>query len=353
MFRSARLKLTAWYLLSIMMISVLFSLGVYQGAVLEIRRGLRAQALRVIQEQKLIPGIDRDAIPPEFDRFHRVPSLRLSSEFDEQLFAEAKRRVAFQLVVFNLGILALAGTAGYFLAGRTLKPIEEMVDEQKRFVADASHELRTPLTAMRTEVEVTLRDKNLDAASAKEALESSLEEIGKLQLLSDKLLMLDRYQNATNGRSFTAISLADAVEEARQSVLPLAREKNIEIQGEIENISLEADKESLTELLIIFLDNAVKYSNENGKVIVRTITEHNKAVIAVQDFGIGIRASELPHIFNRFYRADASRSKTKVQGYGLGLSIAKSIIDMHNGKVDVDSTPNQGTTFTIILPLKH
>jgi len=353
MFRSARLKLTAWYLLSIMVISVLFSLGVYQGAVLEIRRGLRAQALRVIQEQKLIPGIDRDAIPPELDRFHRVPSLRLSSEFDEQLFAEAKRRVALQLVVFNLGIFALAGTAGYFLAGRTLKPIEEMVDEQKRFVADASHELRTPLTAMRTEVEVALRDKSLDAASAKEALESSLEEIGKLQLLSDNLLMLDRYQNSTNGRNFTTISLTDAIEEARQSVLPLAREKSIEIQSEVENISLEADKESIAELLIIFLDNAIKYSNENGKVIVQATTANNKAVIAIKDFGIGIRASEIPHIFSRFYRADASRSKTEVRGYGLGLSIAKSIIDMHNGKIDVESIPNQGTTFTVILPLKH
>jgi signal transduction histidine kinase len=276
-----------------------------------------------------------------------------SSAFAEQLFEEAKMGMAYKLVRFNLGIFVLAGAAGYFLAGRTLRPIETMVDEQKRFVADASHELRTPLTAMRTEVEVALRDKEFDTTYAKEVLESNLEEIGKLQQLSDYLLTLGRFQNANKNRNFTEISLIDVVNEAYQDIEPLARAGHIEIQSDIGDVALEAEKESLAKLLIIFLDNAIKYSPSNGKIILRAQAIKNKVVITVQDFGAGIRAGDLPYIFNRFYRADASRTKAKVDGYGLGLSIAKSIIDTHNGKVNVESTPNEGTTFTIILPRKQ
>lgn len=355
MFRSARLKLTAWYLLSIMAISIVFSLAVYQGATFEIARGLRMQVFRDFAGQTGTqdffphPPVEGNFRPHLLFRGSVVPPR----SFDDQLFAEAKRRVTLQLISFNAAIFLLAGMAGYFLAGRTLKPIESMVDEQKRFVADASHELRTPLTAMRTEVEVALREKDFDETYARNVFNSNLEEIGKLQLLSDSLLMLGRYQNVTGGNNFTEVNVSDVVKEARCNVKTLAIHKNIEIEGTIDDIILEADRESLVKLFTILLDNAIKYSASNKKIIVRAHSAKNKVAISVQDFGSGIRASDLPYIFNRFYRADASRTKTNVEGYGLGLSIAKTIIDMHNGNVDVESLPETGTTFTVTLPLKH
>ncbi|MEW6572412.1 MAG: HAMP domain-containing sensor histidine kinase [Bacillota bacterium] len=355
MFRTARIKLTAWYLLIIMIISVLFSAVVYTALTVEVRRSLGRQALRAYVEREKGQVPDQDQFSPPF--VEGSPDLRARSlhppAFDPQVFAETKRRIAVQLVFMNLGLLTISGFAAYFLAGRTLKPIEEMLHEQERFTADASHELRTPLTAMKTEIEVALRDPDFNQNQARELMQSNLEEIDKLNILSDHLLTLSRYQKGLNGRNLGEVSLEDAFNEAVEKIRPLAEAKRIQIVSELESISLEADKTGLTTLFVILLDNAVKYSPENTVVNVAAAARKNKAVITVQDSGIGIRASELPYIFNRFYRADASRTQSRAHGYGLGLAIAKAIIDRHRGRVDVKSVPDKGTTFTISLPLKQ
>ncbi|MCL6558200.1 MAG: HAMP domain-containing histidine kinase, partial [Firmicutes bacterium] len=328
-----------------------FSLVAYSGLTFEVRRGLALQALRARIEREKAQMPDQDSFSPPF--VGGRPGLRARSLFDPQVFEETKRRIALQLVFINLGLLTLSGFAGYFLAGRTLKPIEEMLNEQKRFTADASHELRTPLTAMKTEIEVALRDPSFDIGQAKDLLQSNLEEIEKLQRLSDNLLTLSQYEKDRDSRNFEEVALVDVFSEAVKKIQPLAEAKGIQILSELQNISLEADKTGLVQLFTIFLDNAVKYSPENAKVNVGATARKNKAVITVQDSGIGIRAGELPYIFNRFYRADASRTKSQVQGYGLGLAIAKAIIDSHGGKVEVKSAPGKGTTFTVFLPLRQ
>jgi signal transduction histidine kinase len=306
------------------------------------------QALRGFVEKKEARPSEEGAPP------HLFPGFRATRPpYDPMIFEETKKRIALQLVFINLGLLTLSGFAAYFLAGRTLKPIEEMLHEQERFVADASHELRTPLTAMKTEIEVALRDPRFDQGQARELMQSTLQEIDKLKLLSDHLLTLSRYEKGLHSRDFEEVSLREAFTEAVEKIRPLADEKRIQIISDLEDISLEADKTALTMLLGIFLDNAIKYSPENTVVHVGATARKNKALITVQDFGIGIRASELPYIFNRFYRADASRTRGRVEGYGLGLAIAKTIIDRHRGRVDVKSTPGKGTTFTITLPLRQ
>jgi len=186
MFKKARLKLTSWYLLIIIFISVLFSGVVYQQSIQEIDRGLRMQALRFSRERVLEnpPGASRS-----FDG-------QLAHPPDVTLLEEVKRRIALQLAFINLGILICSGFASYFLAGKTLKPIEKALDEQKRFISDASHELRTPLTALKSEIEVSLRDKNLNLKEAQKLLQSNLEEVDKIQSLSNYLLTLSRYQNS-------------------------------------------------------------------------------------------------------------------------------------------------------------
>jgi signal transduction histidine kinase len=231
-----------------------------------------------------------------------------------------------------------------------------MVNEQKRFVSDASHELRTPLTAMKTEVEVALRDKDLSQSDAREVLESNLEEIDKLKALSDRLLALGRLQDPIREFQFVPVNLSETAEEAIQQVLPLAIKKNISI--DFEPVSspddvIEAQHDSLVEMLVIFLDNAIKYSSSNSRVFVQVKGNKTHLVVMVQDFGYGIKQEDIPKIFNRFYRADLSRTAGEISGHGLGLSIAKEIVEKHKGKILVESEFEQGTKFTILLPRRH
>jgi len=348
MFRPARIKLTAWYLLIITIISVSFTLVVYTGLTAEVRRGLRLQVLRGFAEKKEAYPSEESMPPPSPPGFGAT-----RPPYDPIIFEEIKKRIAFQLVFINLGLLTLSGFAAYFLAGMTLRPIGEMLHEQERFVADASHEQRTPLTAMKTEIEVALRDPRFDQGQARELMQSVLQEIDKLKLLSDYLLTLSRYERALPNRDFEEVSLTEAFNEAVEKIRPLADEKRIQITSNLEDIKLQGNKTALTTILSILLDNALKYSPADEAVIVAATTRKNKAVITVQDFGVGIRAGELPYIFNRFYRADASRTKSQIQGYGLGLAIAKTIIDRYCGKVDVKSAPGEGATFIVSLPLKQ
>src|SRR5581483_1350421 len=204
------------------------------------------------------------------------------------------------LVLINLAILIAAGVAGYFLAGRTLKPIQLMVDEQNRFISDASHELRTPLTSLKSEIEVYLRDKKLTLADAKNLLQSNLEEVNKLQYLSDNLSKLTRHQ-FTDQNAVVLISFGTIVDEAIRKVAPMAKKKQIRIEKQVKDLNLEGEPQSLTELLVILLDNAIKYSPPNTLITLKSHKTDRFVQIQVKDLGIGIPKEDLPHIFDRFY----------------------------------------------------
>ena len=226
-----------------------------------------------------------------------------------------------------------------------------MVDKQNQFVADASHELRTPITALKTAVEVSLRDKNLDIKQAKEVLNANLEDVNRLIALADGLLTLATL-NTNNKQVLEELSLTKVIKEAVNSIKYLGKQKQVKIETTLSEILLVGDREKLIKLFVIFLDNAIKYSPANTVIRITAIKKDAKAQVSISDQGEGIDAKDLPHIFERFYRADKSRSKTKVEGYGLGLAIAKEILDLYKGTVAVESRSGQGTTFTINLPLK-
>jgi two-component system OmpR family sensor kinase len=203
---------------------------------------------------------------------------------------------------------------------------------------------------MRAEIEVALMDSKLDLPLAKEKLKSNLEELAKLTALSDGLLRLARLKN--NELPKKELHLQGVVADAVDRVLPLAEQKSILINSQVEaSSSVYGDKISLIEALLIILDNAVKYSPAGSEITVRATQEPRVAKIEVKDQGVGIKAAVLPHIFERFYRADSARSKHKSGGYGLGLAIAKNIIDLHRGSISATSQPGQGSAFTIFLPL--
>ena len=336
MFTSARIKLTAWYLFIIMLISIAFSVAIFEVLTSELERVERIQRLR--QERQL---------PVGFRQLNsRLPSI------DPEVVEETKNRLKLILLIINLSILGLAGVSGYFLAGRTLKPIKEMVDEQGRFITDASHELRTPLTSLKSEIEVYLRDKNSNLSDARKLLESNLEEVNNLQYLSDNLIKLTQYQKE-NGAKFEEVNIKGIADEALRKVANLAKNKKIVVKNEVKDFITSGESQGLIEVLVILLDNAIKYSGKEKRVIIRSEKNDGSLIIEVKDQGIGISDDDLPHLFDRFYRVDKSRTKSDVSGYGLGLSIAKQIVEKHKGLIKVESEADKGSTFFIQLPIKH
>ena len=330
MLRSAVLRLTLSYLVIIMLLSVVFSIVLYRISSNELDRGFRHQQSSYFGNQ-----------PP--------PGMPPFAQLREEQDAVGQAHLRSDLIAFNLAVLLLGGAASYVLALRTLKPIEEAMEAQSRFTADASHELRTPLTAMQSEIEVALRDRSLTKQAARELLESNLEEVGKLRALADGLLRLASV-DASGEIPTEPVWLDNATDEALRRLAPAAKAKHIEIVNRVEHVAAPGDPGSITELIVILLDNAIKYSDNQGKITIAT-QEHAKQVqLTVADEGHGIKAIELPHIFDRFYRSDPARSKERVNGYGLGLSIARQIVGLHKGSIDATSTPGKGTTFTVKLP---
>ncbi len=355
MFNKARIKLTLWYLLIIMLISISFSVVIYKFLTAEINRALRMEQLRVqggyTPAKKFIIRFDEPT--PQHGIVITPPS--------PEVLEEAKDRIFLMLLIINLGILGLSGVAGYLLAGLTLRPIKKMVDEQNRFITDASHELRTPLTSLKSEIEVNLRDKKLTIKDARKLLESNLEEVNNLQYLSDNLMKLSFFASQSklaqthkpNGFKFEKVSTISVSENAFRKVENLAKKKSIKIIKNVEDINISADRQGLTELLVIFLDNAIKYSPDKSEVNLNIKKSGSYALIEIKDQGIGIEEKDMPLLFERFYRADKARTKRDTEGFGLGLSIAKQIADKHGGSIDVKSKSGEGTRFSIRLPIKH
>ena len=328
-FHSATLRLTAWYTLILLFISLLFSFIVFQISTHELGRSYRPP-----RAGEIFINLTDDA-----DGFRT---------WREQRVAESRSRLLGQLVLFNLAVLSSGAIGSYLLARRTLRPVEEALESQTRFSSDAAHELRTPLTIMQSEIEVGLRDKTATKASHAALLASSLDEVHHMRTLTDRLLMLaNNHDISLSPTSFEAVVI-----EAVNRTIPLAQPKKISVKNTARDITVIANAESLTDVLVILLDNAVKYSPSKSTITLSAQKRGKQATLSVSDTGQGIAAEDLPHIFDRFYRADTSRSSQNVAGHGLGLSIAKQIISAHRGHIAARSNASgKGTTFTITLPL--
>jgi two-component system sensor histidine kinase CiaH len=334
MFINARIKLTAWYLLIIMAVSLSLSAIIYRIQLSEIQRVEFAFRTRLGQRLEANRGMG--------------PMASLIS--DPEVLEEAKNRITISLVFLNAGIFVVSGGLGYFLAGRTLRPIQEMLDEQSRFVSDASHELKTPITSLKSAFEVYLRNSKPTLPKSKILIRESLEETNKLQALTESLLQLARYKKLNGSKEFSKVAIRKVIWESIKRVRPRADEMGIEIQTNIVPFNLLGDQDSLVNLLTVVLDNAVKYSKRGNVVLISSAKKSGKGLVAIKDQGMGISGKDLPHIFDRFYRADPSRNKTKRDGFGLGLAIAKEITSQHGGVIRVRSKVGQGSTFSIILP---
>ena len=333
MFRSATVKLTVWYLCLAMAISLIFSIVVYNIGTNEIARSVHLQSERIYNQ---------------FPVFDDNPILHSSSDV-----GTSDHDLLFRLILLNLVVLALAGIASYLLAVRTLEPIEEAHEQQKRFTSDVSHELRTPLTALKMESEVALMNPDISTKELKATLKSNLEEANKLELLVNSILKLTRMEADELRQNFGSIDSQKIVSEAVKEVKPLAKQRNITIEQKVADQNFHGDHESIKQLLVILLDNAIKYSGPESVIILEGQTKDDHMIFKVIDHGVGISSQSLNHIFDRFYRAENSRNKDQGhEGYGLGLSIAKMIADIHNAVITVSSAPGKGTEVEVSFPLQ-
>ncbi len=346
MFKSARLKLTLWYSLTISFILLLFTALIYRaGSVLlfenlnRFQLRLRAQELNINLPQHL-PRNLRDA---------DVGPFEINSEEFKQDFELARRNFLLSLIFIDLGILSISTFLAYLLAGRTLAPIEKSLLAQKRFTADAAHELRTPLTAIKTALEVNLKDKKISREDALSILKDNLKDIEGLEKLSNDLLLLSKAERRAEVLDQRMVALDEISNELTSKFSALVKTKDIKIISKAKHDLVKTDYDKLMQILSIFLDNAIKYTPKSGKITLNFFMEKNKAVFQVKDSGVGIGKENLPLIFDRFYKVESSRNKSKSAGFGLGLSIAGEISELLNGKLSVTSQLGKGSTFSLHL----
>lgn len=246
------------------------------------------------------------------------------------------------------GLLAFFGIS-LFLARWALRPIEKSWRQQRQFVADASHELKTPLTVILANMGIVLSHREETVQSQIKWLEYTQAEASRMKELVGSLLFLAQADDMQEALTLSEVNFSDVV---WSSVLPfesVAFEQNKTLVSDIaDNVVIRGNEDRLRRLTAILLDNAVKYSDEGGTITLRLQTAQDKAVLTVHNTGAQIPAGQLPHIFERFYRVDSSRTRAQ-GGYGLGLSIAQSIVQSHHGRIGVQSG-SQGTAFTVALP---
>jgi signal transduction histidine kinase len=242
----------------------------------------------------------------------------------------------------------LVAVGGWFLAGKATAPVERALAHMRRFMADAAHELRTPVAVLRSRAEVALQREREPAAyvAALSAIGSESERLGGIV---DDLLILARADAGDRPVVRQRLYLDDVVLEAVDVVRVLAERRGVELAvSEFEEAAVDADPQLLHQLVVIALDNAIKFTPTGGRVSLRVRAEEGRAVVTVDDTGVGIAGSELPYVFDRFYRGGDARSRG--DGAGLGLSIARWIADAHGATIEVASTPGTGTGITIRFP---
>lgn len=301
----------------------------------------------------------------------------------------------FRIVLFSLAplFLSLATLGGYWMSRRALAPVDEIIraarrigvtslserlevpktgDELERlavtlnemlqrldtsfqriiqFTADASHELRTPISVMRTNAEITLR-KPRSESEYRDALSQILHETEKLSHLIEQLLEMARADSGVATLQLVHTNVSDTLAKACRQARVLAEAKQLTSAEHLpdEPLWIRADPAALERLFLIFLDNAVKYTQPGGRVDIWLTSHDGFAITEIRDTGIGIAKEDIPHIFERFYQADRSRSREK-GGSGLGLSIGRWIAQTHGGEIQVESELSKGSSFRIQLPL--
>lgn len=277
-------------------------------------------------------------------RIVMVDTTAMDSALYDQVISDVKIMVASLVVLFIVV---------WWLSGWALAPVARAWEEQRRFVADASHELKTPLAVIIANNDILMRDEGIPPESMR-WIESNAEEARHMKSLVNDLLELARADESATGGTTSAlrreeVDLSELVESATLEFDALAFERGCTLEADLDGgIKIMGDREWLSRVVRILIDNACKYAEPGTTIEVDLKRATPHARLAVTNHGNPIAEEDLPHVFERFYRSDRARTRG-TGGFGLGLAIAKSIVEAHGGKIAVTSSPDAGTTFSVSL----
>jgi PAS domain S-box-containing protein len=232
------------------------------------------------------------------------------------------------------------------------KELSEVLDMKSRFVADASHELRTPMTVIQGSIDIAIMEARLKRRKVPDFYQTILEEIGRMRNVISDLTILSKSNGQNEQYEFEMVDLIEIMDMVERSLRIIAKQKNIilEYHHTKEKIMIFADKAKIEKMISNIVRNAIKYTEIGGNVRIIAGSDDKEAFVVIDDSGIGISESDLPRIFERFYRVDKARTREE-DGSGLGLSIAKLICEAHGGKIEVKSELGKGSVFTVRLPI--
>lgn len=319
-FLRARLKLTAYYAGSILAIIMLSSFGIF-----------------FIFSRNFDNNFEYHG---KNDQYEKVLRQKVKTKTENGLL--------ITLVFVDLVSTILASAIGWYLAGNTLHPIKKALDEQKRFVSDAAHELRTPLSVMLAGLQTVNAGGKATIENYRQLNSELIEEIRRLVGLSNDLLFLSTDGQATvNNLEIKKIDISSELAKQSKIVSPYAKQKKVKLRTSIQpGLYIKGDKKQIEQLLVNLIKNAIDYNKKQGIVTIAAKELRHAIILNVKDTGIGISRKDLKHIFSRFYKADQARARGS-GGAGLGLSIAKQIIESHHAKIKVNSRIGQGTNIRI------
>lgn len=342
------------------------------GRALQTVSTFRVQPLRAIVEDspagKVIVGIPVESVEQTLDQLLRVLGwmgpvvvllafggglfLSMKSLAKVDQVTEAARRISVDRLSARIPshdvddeIGRLVGTFNGMIAR-----LDASFEQMKQFSADASHELRTPLTVLRTQLESALASR-MSPSEVKRVVARCLDEAIRMGSILENLLLLGRGDAGAASINRERVRLDELLKDTYDESVILAGQKSIDVRIEnTDNVLIWGDRERLRQMMLNLVDNAIKYSHEGTAITLSLVKEDGRANLVVRDQGIGIPRSEIPKIFDRFYRVERARSRT-LGGSGLGLAIVKWIVEAHDGTIGVKSSVDKGSEFTVSLPV--
>lgn len=268
--------------------------------------------------------------------------IALTDKSEEQKVMKQFMRTTIMIGALTLILLSFAG---YYLSKKSIEPIKSAFEKQKQFISDASHELKTPLTVISANADVLA-----DEIGENKWLNYIKSQTDRMNLLVNDLLNLTRIENNNANFIFVDFNLSLAITNTALPFECRAFETNKKFIVDIEDgLTINGSEQHIKQMTAIFIDNALKYSNDGGIIRVSLRKQNDKKILSIYNTGSGVKESEKDKIFERFYRSDDSRTRTSIGGYGLGLAIAKSIIDKHKFKISVENIEGKSINFIIIM----
>lgn len=323
-FKTAVIRLTAYYTLGVFCILIVFSVAVYNLFSLEVERRIEI----------------------EYEDDEYIPMLEVRTE---PLLHEVTENLYNILVISDAVLLFFTIIISYVLARKTLAPLEEAYEREKQFVADAAHELRTPLSVLKAGAEVLL-EKDRAREEYRQFVVESQDEINRLITLSNNLLFLVRHTGGV-ARATQTFSLDEVCVQQCERLVAYATQKGVTVTHQVDApVTQVGNRDDMARLVLNLLKNAVDYNREGGSVRLTLLKAHREATLRISDTGIGIAPSDVPRIFERFFKADTARTQKSTTGSGLGLALVKEIADAHSGTLRVESKIGEGTTIELRVP---